>query len=203
MLLRPEWAGSGDGAELFGVIHEEDARCGAPDWLERLLALERRFFLQDYMLVKADRASMGHGLEVRNPFLATEIVEFAANLPLGMKLHRLTTKHVLRRAFADVLPAPILRRPKQGFAVPVARWLSGELKEYVVAMLDPKKLAREGFFNVDEVQRLLAEHFAKRANHYKKLWTLLMFEGWLEHWGPGRMGDAPAASVPAEQPCGR
>ncbi len=180
-LLHPDVTGALNGGNLFDLVHEEDRRCEAEGWLERLLALERRFFLQDYMLVKADRASMAHSLEVRNPFLDRELVEFVANLPAKMKLHGLTTKYVLRKALAGLLPNEILMRRKQGFAIPVAQWLTGDLRDLVVTMLNGEKLAREGFFNAAYVQRLLAEHFSRKRNHYKKLWTLLMFEGWFEH----------------------
>ena len=184
-LLHPEILHAVNGLDLFGLIHEEDQRCGAPDWLERLLALERRFFLQDYMLVKTDRASMAHALEVRNPFLDRELVEFAANLPAGRKLNGLTTKYLLRKACEGWLPPGILTRKKQGFAVPVAQWIAGDLKEVVIAALDRKKLEKEQFLNAGYVERLLKEHFTKKANHYKKIWTLLMFEGWLEHHATG------------------
>jgi len=200
-LLHPDVASAVDGGSLFDLVDEEEARSGAEGWLERLLALERRFFLQDYMLVKADRASMAHALEVRNPFLDSELVEFAANLPATMKLHGLTTKYVLRKALAGRMPPEILRRRKQGFAVPIAQWMAGAWKDLVAAMLDPEKLAREGFFNPAYVSRLLTEHLARQANHYKKLWTLVMFEGWLASRDDEHAPSAPGADNPVGARC--
>lgn len=185
-LLAPGFVSESEREEVFDVVYEEQLRCAATDWLETLLALERRFFLQDYMLVKVDRASMAHALEVRSPFLDQDVVEFAANLPPTMKLNGLTTKYLVRRAFKGLLPSDILRRQKHGFAVPIARWIAGELKPLILATLASRKLAKEGFFRPEYVRRLLAEHFARKANHYKEIWTLFMFELWLEQYRPSR-----------------
>ncbi len=144
-----------------------------------------RLYLMADVLVKVDRASMAQGLEVRAPLLDTKVVEFAAALPGEYKLKGLTTKYLLKAAARQWLPDEIIDRPKKGFGVPIAQWLRGPLRDMAHDLLHPTKLQREGFFNVPEVTRLLAEHDQGRADHRKPLWTLLAFELWLSRFGPG------------------
>ncbi|TSC67283.1 MAG: asparagine synthase [Parcubacteria group bacterium Gr01-1014_72] len=152
---------------------------------ERTLYLYQRGYLMDEVLVKLDRATMAHALEVRSPFLATSVVEFANRLPYHFKLRGMTTKYLLKKLMKGRLPAAIISRRKQGFTIPLALWLRGPFRELATDVLSPARLAREGFFNPSYVERLLAEHLAERANHAKRLWTLLAFELWYERWGRG------------------
>ena len=105
--------------------------------LDRLLALNIETYLLDDLLVKLDRTSMAHGLEVRSPFLDTELLEFAARLAPALKLRGLSLKRVLKRAMRDDLPAEILSRPKRGFGVPLDRWFREDLEAYTRSMLGP------------------------------------------------------------------
>jgi asparagine synthase (glutamine-hydrolysing) len=142
-----------------------------------------RCYLQDCVLSKVDRASMAHGLEVRAPFLDTEVVEMVYGLPWTLKLRRWTTKHLLKRTMAGLLPAEIVHRPKKGFGIPVAKWLRGPLRSLATDLLAPDRLRRAGIFRPEEVQRLLDEHLRGRVDHRKPLWTLLAFELWRERYG--------------------
>jgi asparagine synthase (glutamine-hydrolysing) len=134
--------------------------------------------------VKVDRACGAVGLEARAPFLDTDVVNFACGLPPALRMSGGVTKRVLKAALRGHLPDEILDRPKQGFGVPVARWMKGELLPLLREELHPDKLRREGFFAPDEVSRILDEHVRGQRDHRKQLWTLLVFEQWLRQHGP-------------------
>jgi asparagine synthase (glutamine-hydrolysing) len=143
--------------------------------LDRLLSLNIETYLLDDLLVKMDRMSMAHGLEVRSPFLDTALVEFASHLAPGLKVRGLSLKRVLKRAVADLLPNEILARPKRGFGVPLDRWFRQDLKSYMAARLGPGARLRR-HLNGTELDKMLAEHSAGASNHGIALWTLLTLE---------------------------
>jgi asparagine synthase (glutamine-hydrolysing) len=146
--------------------------------LDRLLAVNMQTYLVDDLLVKMDRTSMAHGLEVRAPFLDTELVEFAALLRPGLKARGLSLKRVLKHAVADLLPADILSRPKRGFGVPLNRWFRADLQSYTYSMLGDGARLR-GHVRGDALDAMLAEHRSGRAHHGHALWTLLTLEVFL------------------------
>lgn len=150
--------------------------------LDRLLALNIRTYLLDDLLVKVDRTSMAHGLEVRSPFLDTELAEFAMKLAPGLKARGLSLKRVLKRAVADLLPPEILNRPKRGFGVPLDRWFREDLNGYMNSMLGAEARVRR---HLDEqgLDQLLAEHEAGSAKHGHSLWTILTLELFLRKHG--------------------
>jgi asparagine synthase (glutamine-hydrolysing) len=194
-LAHQRWLGSFSGAEIsrlladgdpIGVEAEHLARAqaltGATDRLSRSLALYQDTYLPEDILTKVDRASMACGLEVRAPFLDALLVDSIQSLPPSFKLGRKQTKSLLKRAAAGRLPAPILTRPKKGFGIPVASWLRGPLAPLMADLLGRDRLARQGLFNPDEVERRIAEHQSGRRDHRKPLWTLLMFQLWCRNW---------------------
>ncbi len=142
----------------------------------------QKFYLCDDILVKTDRASMANSLEVRAPFLDTEMVEFAAQVPFEFKLKGKETKYLLKKALQGIVPDDILYRPKKGFGIPLAAWLKKDLKAEVERVLEPNKIGREGLFNPKEVSRIVAEHMAGKRNNRKQIFTLLMFEWWRERY---------------------
>ncbi len=143
--------------------------------LDRVLALNFETYLVDDLLVKADRMSMAHGLEVRSPFLDTELVEFAVRLKPTLKARGLSLKRVLKRAVSDVLPPEVLDRPKRGFGVPLDRWFREDLASYTTAMLgQPARVRRHVSGNT--LDAMLAEHASGRVMHGQALWTLLTLE---------------------------
>jgi len=143
--------------------------------LDRLLALNVETYLVDDLLVKADRMSMAHGLEVRSPFLDTGLLEFATRLEPSLKIRGLSLKRVLKHALADLLPREVLSRPKRGFGVPLDRWFREDLETYTGDMLGAGAHVRE-HLNGAEVDRMRAEHKAGAGNHGHALWTLLTLE---------------------------
>jgi asparagine synthase (glutamine-hydrolysing) len=152
------------------------------DKLAKLIYLYAKTYLQDDILVKVDRASMACSLEVRAPFLDVELVEFLSRVPSRLKLRRLDTKHLLKRAMGDVLPPGIANRAKKGFGIPVAAWFKGELREAMQDELSPERLRRQGLFEPHEVERLVSEHLLGRRDHHKALWTLFVFQLWHRRW---------------------
>lgn len=153
---------------------------GAPA-IARSSHLDALTYLPNDILVKVDRASMAVALEVRAPFLARDVVEYAFSLPDPYRMERLTGKRVLRDAVADLLPAAILERPKKGFGMPVAAWLNGALRPLVQDVLGGDSLAAGGIFRPATVQRMLRQHERRERDHRKPLWTLLVFELWRRH----------------------
>jgi asparagine synthase (glutamine-hydrolysing) len=137
-----------------------------------------QLYLPEDLLVKMDIASMAHSLELRSPLLDQEVVEFAARLPRRLKLRGLTSKFVLRRAMAHVLPKAVLHRPKMGFGVPIDRWLRHEWRDLAYDTLLSNRARGRGYFVPSEVRRYLDEHTSGRAQHQYRIWNLLMIELW-------------------------
>ncbi|MEK6238220.1 MAG: asparagine synthase (glutamine-hydrolyzing) [Planctomycetales bacterium] len=134
------------------------------------------------LMTKVDVASMAHGLECRGPFLDHRVVEFAAALPIHMKLRWGQGKRILRETFADLVPASVLRRPKQGFGVPLDAWFRGDYRDQLrETLLDPSALSRD-VFRLGAVEQLIDEHLAMRFDHSARLWSLLVFEHWRREW---------------------
>jgi asparagine synthase (glutamine-hydrolysing) len=176
-------------AELAGFdAYDELARTvddtGLTDPIERMIYQHARFYLADQTLVAADRATMAVGLEARAPLLDHALVELAGRIPSRLKLAGWTTKHILKRVAADLLPATIAERRKQGLGVPTAMWLRGPLRPLLEDRLGTVRVARRGLFEPATVERLITEHVEGHRNHHKVLWALLMLDAWCEHYVP-------------------
>jgi len=180
-LLVPEVLQAAGGDPLDDVDRRERDGPARLPW-DRLMDFYARFYLPDDVNTKVDRAAGAVGLEVRAPFLDTAVVEFACRLPVQLRQRRLTAKFVLKKAMRGRLPDAILRRRKQGFSVPVARWMREDLAPMLRDELAPDKLRHEGFFQPGHVQRLIEDHLTGRRDRRKALWTLLTFERWLGRW---------------------
>jgi len=151
---------------------------GLREPLNQVLLMDMRLYLENDILVKLDRASMMASLEGRVPLLNNDFVEYATRLPLDLKLRRLRSKFLLKRALRGLLPDSILNRPKKGFGIPVAHWFRGPLKEQMLSVLSPERLARKGFFDPGAVGVLIRDHLEGRRDNRKQLWTLFAFELW-------------------------
>ncbi len=161
-------------------VHARECDARLP--LNRLLYDDMKMYLEGDILYKVDRASMAASLEVRVPFLNREVVHFATDLPVELKLHGLTGKYLLKKSIAAKLPREIIKRPKKGFNMPVAHWLTSELRDLVLDMLSEERITRQGFFNYGYVNRLLDQHFTRQRDNRKVLWTLLIFQLWYDRY---------------------
>ena len=151
--------------------------------LDRLLNLNLRTYLVDDLLVKADRMSMAHGLEVRSPFLDTELMNLALRVAPSAKVRGMSLKRVLRSAVADLLPSKVLKRGKRGFGVPLDRWFREDLRLYLTAMLGSRQARVRVHLNPAVIDRLLHEHACGAADHGQPLWLLLTLEVFLRREG--------------------
>jgi asparagine synthase (glutamine-hydrolysing) len=151
-------------------------------WLHRVLYLDLKGYLAEGVLQKVDRASMACSLEVRVPLLDYRIVEAMASMPAELKLQGFTTKYLLKQLMRKMLPREIVDRPKKGFGVPLARWLRAELAPLLHEACGSESLRRLGLFRAEAVGDLLSEHMLARADHRKKLYTLLVFVLWARRY---------------------
>jgi asparagine synthase (glutamine-hydrolysing) len=161
----------------FAPIRRHVERFGSDDRLAREVYVDLMFTMPDSVLMKVDKSSMAHALEVRVPFLDYRFVEFCATIPSDLKLSGLTTKAVFRRAMRGLLPEAIRRRGKQGYSLPIKNWLRHELRGYMTDLLLGSPLVRRAF-DLDEVRRLMREHQERRANHSHVLWALINLAVW-------------------------
>jgi asparagine synthase (glutamine-hydrolysing) len=154
------------------------------DMTTLLQYLDLKLYLQESILVKVDRASMACSLEVRAPFLDYKLVEFVMRLPPALKLKRLTSKYILKKAMKNLLPNDVIQRKKKGFGIPIAKWVKGPLKDLFGDLLSPDHIKGEGFLNPAYVTTLLQDHLLNRKDNRKQLWTLLVWELWVDRYHP-------------------
>lgn len=134
--------------------------------------------LPDNMLCKVDRAAMGASLETRVPFLDHRVFALAWRLPLDFKIHQGQGKWLLRQLLYKYVPADLVNRPKQGFNVPLAAWLRGELRDWAEELLNPQRMQQQGYLQTELVQQAW-QRFLKGAANQQRLWCILMFQAWL------------------------
>lgn len=159
-------------------IHQLADRFSNLDEISQMMWVDFNTYLPDDILVKVDRMSMAHGLEVRSPFLDQRVIESVLKMPIGLKLKNLKTKYLLKKTFQDLLPPEILNRRKHGFMIPLGDWFKKELRGLVHDVL--LKPDRDGFFNVAYIEQLDREHQSGFRDHSQKLWLLLVFSLWRE-----------------------
>jgi asparagine synthase (glutamine-hydrolysing) len=170
-------------AILAGMRPDRAPGAFAPESnLERYLDFDRRYSLPDGILYKVDRMSMAHAVEVRPPFLDDRIAAFAARLPQRFKFSAFETKLVLRRLMRNNLPAPVLRRPKIGFDIPIHEWFRGVLRPLLLDTLSESAVSESGLFSWPQVNRLIDEHLNRKANWGYHLWGLVTLLLWMKRW---------------------
>jgi asparagine synthase (glutamine-hydrolysing) len=152
------------------------------DPLTGAMLVDYRSYLRDNLLVKVDRGTMLSSVEARAPFLDREVSKFALSLPPELRVRRLETKWLLKKAAEKWLPRDIIYRRKRGLSVPIASWINHGLKNEVDRLLAPDRIRARGYLNETYVSSLLAEHRSGKANHARPLWAVIMLQYWMERW---------------------
>lgn len=171
-----------DGSDPFQFIDKLSERSGKRDIVTSVSLVDLQSYLPCDLLTKVDIASMAHSLECRQPFLDFRLVEWAASLPIQWKLRRGVGKRILRDVFGDLLPSEIWTRRKMGFGVPIDHWFRNELYDMARDTLLSDSARQLGYFQMTNVESLLEDHRAGRADHAYRLWSLLVFELWRQRW---------------------
>ncbi|MEF7616867.1 XrtA/PEP-CTERM system amidotransferase [Aquincola sp. MAHUQ-54] len=193
-LFSPRFKAALSGYDARQVFDAHAARAGTDDPLALIQYLDMKTYLVGDINTKVDRASMAHSLEVREPLMDHELIEWLATLPSDLKIRGQEGKFLLKKAMEPKLPHDVLYRPKMGFSVPLARWFRGPLKQRVRdAVLGPR-LAETGWFDRKYLQHLVDAHQSGVRDYSAPLWTLMMFEAFLR-----TVVDAPAVRRPASQ----
>jgi asparagine synthase (glutamine-hydrolysing) len=163
------------------VFYRHAKRAGTDDPLALIQYLDLKTYLVGDINTKVDRASMAHSLEVREPLMDHELVEWLATLPSALKIRGQQGKYLLKKAMEPSLPNDVLYRPKMGFAVPLARWFRGPLKQRVRDALQGPLLAETGWFDAVYLKHLVDNHQSGTSDYSAPLWALLMFEAFLRN----------------------
>jgi asparagine synthase (glutamine-hydrolysing) len=169
--------------DAFDDIARHVRRSGLVDTFQRLQYLCIKLYFQNDILTKVDRAGMANSLEVRVPYMDRDLVDYTCGIQPFYKLNGLTTKYVLKRSMKNLLPKEIIFRRKTGFMMPVARWLTHYMRDYIEDLCSAKALSDTGLFNPTFVRQILDEHFQHRRDHRKHIYPLLCFMAWLRNYG--------------------
>jgi asparagine synthase (glutamine-hydrolysing) len=171
----PDW-------DPVDVYRERYAETAGAEPLARLQDVDLGIYLVDDLLVKTDRSSMAHSLELRVPFLDNEVAAMALGLATPLKVRGLAKKRLLRQALAPLLPKEVLSGPKQGFSIPVAAWLRGPLQGFARETLSAETLSRQGWLDPVTVTSLLDRHCARHEDLSRQLWGLIAFTLWFDRY---------------------
>jgi asparagine synthase (glutamine-hydrolysing) len=146
------------------------------DPVDRMQYIDIHTWMRGDILLKADKVTMAHSLELRVPFLDKAVFDIASKIPTSLKTANGTTKYILRKAVEGIVPDHVLTRKKLGFPVPIRHWLKDEMNDWA------KKIIRESntdhLFNKNYLLRLLEDHCQGKADNSRKIWTVLMFMVW-------------------------
>ena len=159
--------------EVLSNIETEDS-------IERILEIEKRFFLSDHNLLYTDKMSMACGVEVRVPFLDDSLVKFSSSIPSKLKQRGVESKWILKKAMEHHLPYNVIYRPKAGFGIPLRRWLSDDLKDFVMTYLSADRILNRGLFNPKSVKELIDANINGRIDASYTILSLLCIEIWCE-----------------------
>ncbi len=196
--LSDDFLGGLNGYDPYHHFERHLARANTTDPLARLQYVDLKMYLCDDILVKVDRASMAHALEVRVPLLDHRMVQLAAQLPPRHKLDGQKTKVALKAAAGQLLPASILDRTKMGFTIPLPQWFRGELLDQTQALFFDRAGGTSGLLDTKGLRRMWYEHQVGLRNHATVFWSIAMFEHWVRRFlGPGDVSRGQVLPRPA------
>jgi asparagine synthase (glutamine-hydrolysing) len=180
---RADLAGAtASGWDPLDLYRERYAETAGADPLARMQDVDLGIYLVDDLLVKTDRLSMAHSLELRVPFLDAKVAEFAFSLPRRMKVRGFAKKRLLRKSLAPLLPEEIVHGRKQGFSIPLAAWLRGPLEPFAREVLAPGALERQGLLNSAAVTPIVDRHCAGREDLSRQIWGLMALTLWFDRY---------------------
>ena len=147
-----------------------------------MMAVDYQTYLADDILQKVDRAGMSASLEGREPFLDQRIIEWAAQLPMEYKYNKGNKKFIIKQIVHKYLPKEMMDRPKMGFGIPIAEWLTNDLKPFVDYYFEDEFVKRQNIFNLAEIQNIKTSFYKGKTERAEKVWYLLMFQMWYDKW---------------------
>jgi len=160
------------------IFRAHAARVASPDPLDTLLYIDSKTYLPGDILTKVDRMSMAVSLEARVPLLDHKLIEFVTRIPSSLKMKGVETKQIFKRAVRGLVPDEILDRPKQGFGLPIQRWINRELRGRIRETLFVRAAIERGYFERGYIELLWVEHERGRRDNTGHLWALFMLELW-------------------------
>jgi asparagine synthase (glutamine-hydrolysing) len=178
--MRPEFA---DTVDRSAWLFAQHANNGYTDTLMRHQYVDQKTYLPDDILVKVDRMSMWHALEVRVPFLDHNVVEYANSIRPSLKLQGSTGKYILKQMMGSVLPQELLYRTKMGFGAPIKHWLRGRLRSFARDMLLSPESRCLAYLRREAVADLLDAHQERGQDMTARIWALLVLEEWCRAFG--------------------
>ena len=188
----------GQGGYAGNLFRELADQVKTDEPLDRLLYVDSKTYLPGDILTKVDRMSMAVSLEARAPLLDHKLIDFVTGVPASLKLAGFQTKHLLKEAVKDLIPAEILHRPKKGFGVPIQEWINQQLRSRIRDTLRDARTRQRGYINSNYLDILLDEHERGRRDHSMGLWSLLMLELWHRRFldgGPQPVSDHQESNV--------
>jgi len=159
---------------------EESKQSITEDPISNIMHIDSETYLPDDILCKVDRASMACSLETRAPYLDPEVIEVATRIPLDLKIYSGLGKQTLRGILDKYVPNELINRPKAGFAVPIGEWLRGPLKLWAEKLLSKELIINQGYLNYEIINKIWNKHQSGKYDFTEKLWSILIFQLWLE-----------------------
>jgi asparagine synthase (glutamine-hydrolysing) len=178
-LFSPAFKASLNDYDASEIFRQHAQRVEVDDPLALVQYLDMKTYLVGDINTKVDRASMAHSLEVREPLMDHPLIEWLGTLPSSFKVRRGEGKALLKDAMKPYLPADLMHRPKQGFAVPLSRWFRGPLRDRMRDAILGERLEATGYFDRRYLQQMVEQHASGSRDYSAPLWTLLMFDAFL------------------------
>ena len=157
-----------------------ESKLNKGNFIEKIMYSDLISYLPDDVLVKVDRASMANSLEVRAPFLDHKLLELSSKIPLNYKIKNNSGKIILKDILSNYIPNTLIDRPKQGFAVPLSKWLKNELKDWSENKLHQIKMNKNIYLNYNKINKLWIDHINERKDYSSALWSIFIFQSWYE-----------------------